>query len=84
MCMNSATMFATETVRVRLVTCHGPHEAYSPYKGFIPIFIYKTLEGLPYSVHRGHKRIIDYVENSSTKGQVAHGLVFYLKSLKTN
>ena len=36
MCMNSATMFGTETVRVRPVNCYGPHEAYSPYKGFIP------------------------------------------------
>jgi len=51
MCMNSATMFGTETVRVRPVNCYGPHEAYSPYKGFIPIFIYKALHGLPYSVH---------------------------------
>ena len=64
MCMNSATMFGTETVRVRPVNCYGPHEAYSPYKGFIPIFIYKALHGLPYSVHMGHKRIIDYVEDT--------------------
>ena len=64
MCMNSATMFGTETVRVRQVNCYGPHEAYSPYKGFIPIFIYKALHGLPYSVHMGHKRIIDYVEDT--------------------
>ena len=65
MCMNSATMFGTETVRVRPVNCYGPHEAYSPYKGFIPIFIYKALHGLPYSVHMGHKRIIDYVEDTA-------------------
>ena len=65
MCMNSATMFGTETVRVRPVNCYGPHEAYSPYKGFIPIFIYKALHGLPYSVHKGHKRIIDYVEDTA-------------------
>ena len=64
MVMNSATMFNTETVRVRPVNCYGPHEAYSPYKGFIPIFIYKALHGLPYSVHMGHKRIIDYVDDT--------------------
>jgi len=43
MCMNSTTMFGTETVRVRPVNCYGPHEEYNPYKGFIPIFIYKAL-----------------------------------------
>lgn len=61
MCMNSASMFGTETVRVRPVNCYGPHEEYSPYKGFIPIFIYKTLHNQPYTVYKGHKRIIDYV-----------------------
>lgn len=65
MCMNSATMFETETVRVRPVNCYGPHEAYSPYKGFIPIFIYKALNNLPYEVFMGHKRIIDYVEDTA-------------------
>ncbi|MCL2157131.1 MAG: NAD(P)-dependent oxidoreductase [Methanobrevibacter sp.] len=65
MCMNSATMFNTETVRVRPVNCYGPHEEYSPYKGFIPIFIYKSLHNQPYDVYMGHKRIIDYVEDTA-------------------
>ena len=65
MCMNSATMFGTQTVRVRPVNCYGPHEAYSPYKGFIPIFIYRALMGLPYEVYEGHKRIIDYVGDTA-------------------
>lgn len=64
MCMNSATMHGTETVRVRPVNCYGPHEEYSPYKGFIPIFIYKALHNEPYTVYKGHKRIIDYVEDT--------------------
>ncbi len=64
MCMNSATMFDTETVRVRPVNCYGPHEVYSKYKGFIPIFIYNALHNKPYDVYMGHKRIIDYVEDT--------------------
>ena len=64
MCMNSATMFDTETVRVRPVNCYGPHEHYTPYRGFIPKFIYHALFDQPYEVYRGHKRIIDYVEDS--------------------
>jgi dTDP-glucose 4,6-dehydratase len=35
MCMNSAKMFGTETVRVRPVNCYGPGEHYTPYRGFI-------------------------------------------------
>ena len=65
MCMNSATMFETETVRVRPVNCYGPYEEYSPYKGFIPIFIYKALHNQGYDVYEGHKRIIDYVGDTA-------------------
>jgi len=61
MCMNSAKMFGTETVRVRPVNCYGPHEHYNPYRGFIPKFIYHALFNKPYVVFKGHKRIIDYV-----------------------
>ena len=65
MCMNSATMFDTETVRVRPVNCYGPHEQVHPYKGFIPLFIYHALFNKPYTVYKGHKRIIDYVEDTA-------------------
>ena len=64
MCMNSADMFDTETVRVRPVNCYGPHEHYTPYRGFIPKFIYYALFGKPYEVYEGHRRIIDYVDDS--------------------
>lgn len=64
MCINSATMFNTETVRVRPVNCYGPHEHYTPYRGFIPKFIYHALFDQPYDVFMGHRRIIDYVEDS--------------------
>lgn len=64
MCINSAKMFGTETVRTRPVNCYGPHEEYTPYRGFIPKFIFHALHKKPYVVHKGHKRIIDYVEDS--------------------
>jgi dTDP-glucose 4,6-dehydratase len=64
MCLNSAKMFGTETVRVRPVNCYGPHEEYTPYRGFIPKFIYHCLNKKPFVVYKGHKRIIDYVEDS--------------------
>jgi dTDP-glucose 4,6-dehydratase len=64
MCLNSAKMFGTETVRTRPVNCYGPHEEYTPYRGFIPKFIYHSLHKKPFVVYKGHKRIIDYVEDS--------------------
>jgi len=64
MCMNSARMFGTETVRVRPVNCYGPGEHYTPYRGFIPKFIHHALFNMPYVVYKGHKRIIDYVEDT--------------------
>jgi dTDP-glucose 4,6-dehydratase len=62
--LNSAAMFGTETVRVRPVNAYGPHEHYSPYRGVIPMFIYKALRGESYTVYEGHKRIFDYVEDT--------------------
>lgn len=64
MCLNSARMFGTEIVRVRPVNCYGPGEHYTPYRGFIPKFIYHALHGKPYTVFRGHRRIIDFVEDT--------------------
>ena len=64
MCLNSAKMYGTETVRTRPVNCYGIHEEYTPYRGFIPKFIYHALLDKPYVVYKGHKRIIDYVEDS--------------------
>jgi dTDP-glucose 4,6-dehydratase len=63
-CLNHAAMFGTETVRVRPVGCYGPHEYYSPYRGVIPIFVYRAIHGVPFKVHRGHRRIFDYVEDT--------------------
>ena len=64
MCMNSSKMFGTEIVRTRPVNCYGPYEHYTPYRGFIPKFIYHALFNKPYTVYMGHMRIIDYVEDS--------------------
>jgi len=64
MCMNASKMFGSEIVRVRPVNCYGPHEEYTPYRGFIPKFIYHCLFNIPFTVHKGHKRIIDYVEDT--------------------
>ncbi len=63
-CMNSMRMFDTKTVIVRPVNCYGPYEHYTPYRGFIPKFIYKNLMKQTYEVYKGHYRIIDYVDDT--------------------
>jgi len=63
--MNSATMFGTETVRVRLFNVYGPGEHYTPYRGWIPKFIYKALNDEQYTVYIGHKRTLEYVGDIS-------------------
>lgn len=63
-CLNSAEMFHTETVRIRPTNCYGIHEEYTPYRGVIPVLIWKALHDKPYTVYNGHKRIFDYVRDT--------------------
>ena len=59
--MNSASMFGTKTVRVRLFNTYGPGEYYSPYRSAICIFCYSALHNKPYTVYLGHRRTSTYV-----------------------
>jgi dTDP-glucose 4,6-dehydratase len=61
--LNSAAMFQTESVRVRLFNVYGVGEHYTPYRGWIPKFIYKAMRDEPYTVYLGHKRTLEYVED---------------------
>ena len=61
--INSASMYGTETVRVRLFNVYGPGEHYTPYRGVVPVFIYKVLYDQPFTVYMGHKRTFEYVED---------------------
>lgn len=60
-CINSAEMFDTETVIIRPTNAYGIGEEYTPYRGVIPVVIWKALHGKPYTIYNGHKRIFDYV-----------------------
>lgn len=61
--LNSAAMFQTESVRVRLFNVYGVGEHYTPYRGWIPKFTYKAMNDEPYTVYLGHKRTLEYVED---------------------
>jgi dTDP-glucose 4,6-dehydratase len=62
--LNSAAMFGTETVRVRLFNTYGPGEYYSPYRSAICTFIYRALNDIPYTVYLGHRRTSLYVTDA--------------------
>lgn len=63
--MNSASMFGTETVRVRLFNLYGPGEHYSDYRSVNCLFCYRALHDLPYTVYLNHHRSSTYVTDAT-------------------
>lgn len=62
--MNSARMFGTSSVRVRLFNTYGPGEYYSPYRSVNCVFCYRLLHRLPIVVYKGHKRTSTFIEDA--------------------
>jgi len=54
--MNSAAMFGTETVRIRMFNVFGPGEKYSNYRSVNCLFCYRALHDIPYTVYLNHHR----------------------------
>lgn len=54
--LNSAAMFGTETVRVRLFNTYGPGEYFTPFRSAICRFAHAALLDLPYTVYLEHQR----------------------------
>ncbi|MEM7482244.1 MAG: NAD-dependent epimerase/dehydratase family protein [Acidobacteriota bacterium] len=63
--VNSAEMFGTETVRVRLFNTYGPGEPYSPYRSVNCLFTYRALHGLPYTVYLDHHRTSSFITDTA-------------------
>ena len=61
---NSAAHFQTESVVVRLFNTYGPGEYYSPYRSVNCRFLYCALNGLPWTVFRGHSRTSTYLADT--------------------
>lgn len=64
MCLSFADMHGNEIVRVRPGCMYGQWEYYHPYRGVIPVFIYKALMNETYTCYLGHTRIHDYITDS--------------------
>jgi len=62
---NSARMFGTESVRVRLFNLYGPGEKYSDYRSVNCLFCYRALHDLPYTVYRNHHRSSTYITDAA-------------------
>ena len=63
--LNSARMFGTETVRVRLFNLYGPGEKYSDYRSVNCLFCYRALHDIPYTVYRNHHRSSTYITDAA-------------------
>lgn len=61
---NSAQQYSTESVVVRLFNTYGPGEYYSPYRSVNCRFLYCALNGLPWTVFRGHSRTSTYLADT--------------------
>src|SRR5882672_7416549 len=61
---NSATQYGTESVVVRLFNTYGPGEYYSPYRSVNCRFLYCALQGLRWTVFRGHSRTSTYLADT--------------------
>ncbi|MGA8430734.1 MAG: NAD(P)-dependent oxidoreductase [Candidatus Sulfotelmatobacter sp.] len=58
---NSGQRYGTESVVVRLFNTFGPGEYYSPYRSVNCRFLYCALNGLPWTVFRGHSRTSSFL-----------------------
>src|SRR3984893_10105117 len=61
---NSMLRYGTESVVVRLFNTFGPGEYYSPYRSVNCRFLYCALNGLPWTVFRGHSRTSTFLSDT--------------------
>jgi dTDP-glucose 4,6-dehydratase len=61
---NSILRYGTESVVVRLFNTFGPGEYYSPYRSANCRFLYCALNGLPWTVFRGHSRTSTFLTDT--------------------
>ena len=62
--LNSAQMFGTRSVRVRIFNTYGPGELFTPYRSAICRFVHAALLGRPYTVYRDHRRSSIFVSDT--------------------
>lgn len=74
--MNSAAMFGTESVRVRLFNLYGPGERYNDYRSVNCLFCYRALHDIPYTVYLNHHRSSTYITDATrTLANIAENFI---------
>ena len=63
---NSAELYGTQTVVVRIFNTYGPGEYYHPYRSVNSKFCYNLLHGKQIDLFTGHKRTSTFLEDSVT------------------
>lgn len=61
---NSAKLYGTRSVIVRLFNTYGPGERYSPYRSVNCRFMHCAKMGIPWKVFRGHSRTSSYITDT--------------------
>lgn len=61
---NSATMYHTESVIIRLFNTYGAGETYHPYRSVNARFCHSALHGLPITVYRDYWRTSTYLDDT--------------------
>jgi len=61
--LNSADMFNTQTVRVRIFNTYGPGEYFNNYRSVVCRFVYSALHDLNYTVYLNHKRTSTFISD---------------------
>lgn len=60
---NSAALYGTKSVVVRLFNTYGPGESYHPYRSVNSKFCYHAIKGLPVTVYKNHYRSSSYIDD---------------------
>ena len=61
---NSILQYGTESVVVRIFNTYGPGEFYSPYRSVNCRFLYCALNGLEWTVFKGHSRTSTFLQDT--------------------
>ena len=74
--LNSAKMYNTKSVRLRLFNTYGEGEYYTPYRSVNCVFTYRALHGLPFVVYKNHYRTSSYITDTvNTIANVADNFI---------
>lgn len=61
--LNAQKQWGSQTMTLRFFNAYGPGELYHNYRSVVCLFVYRALQGLPYTVYEGYHRVFQYVDD---------------------